>query len=105
MKIFRQLNIFIAVLFLLWIGSAGYAEDMAYGWQLMTEDEITEHRSKMRSFKTEEEREAYRLEHHKLMQERAKELGVTLPDTPQQRGKGMGPGGGMGGGMGGGRNP
>ena len=98
MKISRLLNVFIAVLFFLWIGSVSHAEDMAYGWQLMTEDEMTEHRNIMRSFKTEEEREAYRLEHHKLMQERAKEQGITLPDTPQQRGKGMGPGGGMGGG-------
>jgi hypothetical protein len=113
MKIFTLLKTFIALLFLLCAGSVSYAEDMAYGWQLMTEDEIIEHRNKMRSFETNEEREAYRLEHHKLMQERAKEHGVTLPDTPLQRGKGMGPGGGKGmgpgggkgGGMGGGQNP
>lgn len=71
-----------------------------YGWELMTEQERTQHREKMRSFKTEKEREQYRMEHHKKMQERAKERGVTLPDSPQPRGKGMN-GGGMGAGGGG----
>jgi uncharacterized membrane protein len=57
--------------------------------------------------KTEQERETYRLEHHKQMQERAKAQGKTLPDMPPQghgagMGPGMGPGGGMGGGTGGG---
>ena len=51
--------------------------------------------------KTKEEREKYRMEHHKKMQERAKQRGVTLPDEPQQRGKGMGYGTGSG--QGGGR--
>ncbi len=71
-----------------------------YGWELMTEQERIEHRNKMRSFKTEKEREQYRKEHHKLMQQRAKERGVSLPDTPQPRGKGMGQGPGGGGGPG-----
>lgn len=82
-----------------------------YGSQLMTRQERIEHRNRLREMKTEEERNAYRLEHHKRMQERARERGVTLPDTPPPRGggkgRGMGPGmGGMGpgmGGMGGGR--
>lgn len=78
-----------------------------YGWQLMTEQERAEHRAKMRSFNTEEEREAYRQEHHKRMQARAKEQGATLPDEPLPRGKGvgMGPrdGSGPGGGQGRGR--
>ena len=76
------------------------AQETAYGWQLMTEQERMEHRAKMRSFKTEQEREAYRREHHKRMQERAREKGVTLPDEPQPRGKGMGKSGGGGQGMG-----
>jgi len=75
-----------------------------YGWQLMTPDERAEHRAKMRSHKTHEEREAYRMEHHKKMQERARKKGVTLPEMPMPRGKGMGfRGDGMGprgGGMG-----
>lgn len=69
------------------------AEDVVYGHQLMTEQELAEHRAKMRSLKTEEEREQYRLEHHERMQERAKARGVTLPDEPRHRprdGAGMG---------------
>ncbi len=72
-----------------------------YGSQLMTPQERMEYRSKMRSMKTREEREAFRMEHHKQMQERARERGVQLPDMPPQgMRRGMGPGGGMGGGMG-----
>lgn len=82
-----------------------YAEQQVYGWQLMSEQERHEHRIKMRSFKTEQERIAYRHEHHKRMQERAKQQGVTLPDEPKAMGKGMQRGPGMGsGGGGGGRN-
>lgn len=75
-------------------------ETPIYGHQLMTEQERMEHRQKMRSFKTEQEREAYRMEHHKRMQERAKAQGVTLPEEPMPRGKGMGMGQGKGMGMG-----
>jgi hypothetical protein len=80
-------------------------QDPIYGSQLMTEQERTQHRNRLRSMKTNEEREAYRLEHHKEMQKRAKERGVKLPDEPPARGGMMGPGGGMGsgGGMGPGR--
>lgn len=83
------------------------AKERVYGWQLMTEEERSEYRAKMRAAKTKEEREAIRAEHHEKMKERAKEKGVTLPDEPPARGGGMmGPGGGMmgpGGGMDGGR--
>lgn len=68
---------------------ASHSDDTVYGWQLMTEQERMEHREKMKSLKTREEREAYRLEHHMRMQERAKEKGVTLPDKPEPRGEGM----------------
>ncbi len=81
-----------------------------YGSQLMTPAERAEYQAKMRSVKTQEERDALRLEHHKQMQERAKQMGVTLPEVPPaggMMGPGaggmMGPGGGMmgpGGGMG-----
>jgi hypothetical protein len=74
-------------------------QDQIFGSQLMTEQERLEHRNKMRSLKTETEREAFQLEHHKLMQARAKEKGVTLPEQPMRPG-GMHPGGGMGSGMG-----
>lgn len=76
-------------------------QEQIYGSQLMTEQERLEHRNMMRSMKTQEEREAYRLDHHKKMQARAKEKGVTLPDEPLPQGrmmKGPGAGGGMGGG-------
>ena len=78
-------------------------QEQIYGSQIMTPGEITEHRAKMRSLKTEAEREAYRREHHQMMQERAQEHGITLPDEPPASGGGMmGPGSGMGreGGMG-----
>jgi hypothetical protein len=73
----------------------------------MTEQERIEHREKMRTFKTAQERNAYLKQHHEQMQERAKEKGVTLPDEPPARGPGPGmrPGGGMGPGGGGGMGP
>ena len=80
------------------------AEEQVYGWQLMTQQERNEYQQKMRSLNTNEAREQYRLEHHKMMQERAKERGVTLPEmpAPHGQGSGMGPGHGMGAGQGGG---
>ena len=74
-------------------GTALAADDFVYGRQLMTQQELAEHRAKMRSFTTEAERDQYRLEHHQRMQERAKEQGVTLPEAA---GQGPHPGGGMG---------
>jgi len=67
-----------------------------YGWELMTDAERNEYRERMRNMRTDAEREAFRLEHHKQMQERARERGVTLPDVPMGPGRGMGPGSGMG---------
>lgn len=84
-------------------GGLVLSAEQIYGSQLMTQQERMEHRTKMQSMKTKEERERYRMEHHKLMQQRAKQRGVTLPDKPQMRNKGMDGGSGMGGGMGGGR--
>ena len=76
-----------------------------FGAQLMTPQEMTEHRAKMLSAKTPDEREAIRAEHHKAMVERAKAKGVALPETPPPRGMGRGagmaPGAGMGPGGGG----
>lgn len=81
------------------------ADETVYGSQMMTNQERMEHRTKMNAAKTAQEREQVRLEHHEQMQLRAKERGVTLPDTPPAQGagmrQGMGPGGGMGGGVGG----
>jgi hypothetical protein len=67
-----------------------------FGWELMSVKERAEHREKMLSLKTEQERTAYRQEHHKLMQQRATERGVTIPDMPPQDRGGPGPGGGAG---------
>ena len=76
---------------------ASAADNQVYGWQLMSEQERNEYRTKMQSMKTQEERNQFREEHHKQMQERAKAQGVTLPDMPAS---GMGPGKGMGQGQG-----
>jgi hypothetical protein len=75
------------------------SQKVVRGRDLMSPEELAQHRQKMRSFKTEEERNAYRQEHHKAMQERAKEKGLVLPDQPKQnsnRGMGGGPQGGGG---------
>lgn len=82
-------------------------QERIFGSQLMTQQERLDYSNRMRSMKTDQERQAFRLEHHTQMQERARQTGVTLPDDPPQvpgraMGGGMGPGGGMGagGGMG-----
>lgn len=72
------------------------AREQVYGWELMSEQERMEHQNKMRSLKTEQEREAYRQEHHKLMQDRAKAQGKAVPDMPQGRGPAAGSGMGQG---------
>lgn len=77
-------------------------DTVIYGYQLMTPEERQAHRIKMRSLTTVQEREAFRLEHHQAMQERAKARGVTLPEAPMPMGMGrggMGPGQKQGGGM------
>ncbi len=84
-----------------------------YGYRMMNDQERNEYREKMRNARSADERQALRDEHHKAMQARAKERGVTLPDSPPPgkgpqgmgpgkgpRGEGMGPGGGMGPGAG-----
>lgn len=92
--------------------TARQTQEQVYGSQLMTKQERTEYRAKMRSLKTQDERDAFRLEHHTLMQERATAKGVTLPNTPaagagmnsgmkRGAGEGMGSGAGMGSGQGG----
>jgi len=72
-----------------------------YGYELMTPQERNEYHARMRALNTEQERDAFRLDHHEKMQERAKAQGKTLPDAPPAgRGPGMGSGMGTGGGMG-----
>jgi hypothetical protein len=57
-----------------------------YGKDLMTAEENAEYRARLQAAKTAEERDTIRSEHHELMQERAKERGVTLLDRPPKKG-------------------
>lgn len=94
------LSLFLGILMLSGYPLSSVAQNRIYGYELMTPQERLEHRNKMRSFETQREREAYRLEHHKQMQERARVKGLTLPDMPRGTGAGMGRRGGMGSGGG-----
>lgn len=70
-------------------------QEVIFGRDLMTKEELAQHRNQMRAAKTVEEREQIRNEHHKRMLARAKERGVTIPEEPVTgMGAGMGPGGG-----------
>jgi hypothetical protein len=60
-----------------------------YGYRMMSDPERNQYRERMRNAASAEDRQKVRDEHHKLMQDRAKERGVTLPE----RGPGRGPGG------------
>ncbi len=95
------------------------AQVQVYGSQLMTAAERTEYQAKMRTLKTDKERDSFRLDHHTKMTARAAERGITLPSTPPGVGAGPksdtglgvgpGPGPGMGAGpgapSGGGKGP
>lgn len=70
--------------------------DPIYGSQLMTPAEREAHWEQLRNIATEQEREAYLLQHHQRMQERARAKGVQLPDEPPVRRMGPGPGPGPG---------
>lgn len=83
---------------------SGSATEQVYGWQLMTPQERAAYQSQMRSLKTAEEREQFRLSHQKQMEERARERGMTLSHEPMGRGPAGTPGQSMGPGAGGGRN-
>ncbi len=78
-------------------GEAKGQQGMIFGQELMTKEELAEHRAQMMRLKTEEEREKFRQEHHALMKQRAKERGVTIADVPQGKAKKLNPesGGGV----------
>jgi hypothetical protein len=76
------------------------SRDMVYGSQLMTPAERSSYRHQMLKMKTVKERETLRKQHHDLMQKRAAERGMTLPDMPPRQGTGMGHGMHMGQGAG-----
>jgi hypothetical protein len=60
-----------------------------YGSQLMSDPERSAYQTKMRSLKTDQAREAFRLEHHEEMKIRATARGVTLPNEPLAKGLGI----------------
>lgn len=62
-----------------------FNKDNTPGWKLMSAEERTAHRTSMRAAKTYEECKAVQEDHHKAMEARAKEKGVTLP-APRQNG-------------------
>lgn len=62
-----------------------FNKDNTTGWTLMSAEERTAHRDKMRGAKTHDECKTLQDEHHKAMEVRAKEKGVTLP-APRQNG-------------------
>ena len=106
MNTYIKYLLFIITLSMTLPATSVFAEDQVYGWQMMSEQERQEHRTKMQNMNTEEERNRYRLEHRKMMEQRAKEQGKSLSDMPRNRHNMMdrrGSGGGMGPGGGGGR--
>jgi len=60
-------------------------KDNTWGYQLMSPEERTAHRDKMRATRTHDECKALQEEHHKAMEVRAKEKGATLP-APRNNG-------------------
>ncbi len=71
-------------------------KQQASGREMMTHEERQEHRDKMKSATTKEERSKVRAEQHEKMKKRAKEQGKTVPEHPPE--EGMGGGMGIGGG-------
>jgi len=65
-----------------WKGWAWDSETVP-GWKLMTPEERTEHQNKMRSMQSYEQCEAYHKEHRQLMEQRAKDKGLTMA-TPRK---------------------
>jgi hypothetical protein len=48
------------------------------GWQFMTAEERIAHQARIRGFKSYEECQSYQVEHHGVMEERAKQQGRVL---------------------------
>jgi hypothetical protein len=74
------------------------------GYHMMSETERNDYRQRMRDAKSADERQTIRDEHHKLMQQRAKELSNATHDHAAGSGPRQGPMGGPHEGMGSG-NP
>lgn len=60
-------------------GRGLYGSNYTAGWALMTTEERAEHRKQMRAAKTYDECRKVMDDHHKLMDERAKEKGAAAP--------------------------
>ena len=60
-------------------GPVRASEGNTRGWQLMTPEERIEHQAKIRGFTTYEKCRSYQVGHHQLMQERARQRGMVLP--------------------------
>ncbi|HEU4344278.1 MAG TPA: hypothetical protein VFU31_22190 [Candidatus Binatia bacterium] len=71
--------IFLLVGSLQALGPWRASETNTRGWQFMTPEERIEHQAKVRGFRTYEECRAYQMEHHQLMEARAKQRGMALP--------------------------
>ncbi len=72
-------------------GAAKGQQGMIFGQELMTNEELAQHREDIMKLKTNKEREAYRQKHHALMKKRAEERGVTIADVPPGKGKASNP--------------
>ena len=59
------------------------SETNTRGWQLMTSEERIEHQAKVRGFTSYEECRAYQVEHHRLIEARARQRGMPLPSGGQ----------------------
>ncbi|MGB1478650.1 MAG: hypothetical protein ACPG9R_12765 [Marinobacter salsuginis] len=76
---------------------AAQSEEQVFGRELMTQQELQQHRETMRNLNTDAERAQYRQLHHERMMERARERGVELRNgMGQGSGQGMGKGQGQG---------
>lgn len=106
MNTYLKSLLFIFTLSMTLPATSVFAKAPIYGWQLMSEQERNEHRTKMQNMNTVEERSRYQLEHREMMDKRAKEQGKSISHMPQNRNQmmdGRGSGGGMGPSGGGGR--
>jgi hypothetical protein len=54
-------------------------EDNTRGWMLMTPQERIEHQARVRGFTSYEACQAYRAEHHAVIEQRARERGLAAP--------------------------
>ena len=59
------------------------SETNSRGWQFMTSEERIVHQAKVRGFTSYEDCKAYQVEHHRLMEARARERGMALPSGGQ----------------------